>query len=814
LNLSKPSRCLPAVPALADITQSQHRELEICMDLSTSAQESAEKLHQSEERFRQLVEGAKDYAIVMLNPAGNVVSWNTGAQLINGYEEAEILGQNLSIFYTGSESGQAAHQEHLNIARTEGRFETDGWRLRKSGEVFWANVVITRLNDLSGALSGFSKVTRDITERKKSETQLLESEARTRAILAAAVDAILTIDEFGSIESLNHATEKMFGYAAQELIGQNVRMLMPAPYRQEHDGYLNNHMLTGQKKIIGIGREVVGLRKNGHTFPMDLAVSKVESGGRRVFTGIVRDISERKASESQLRESEARTRAILAAAVDAIITIDEFGKIESLNSATEKLFGYTAEQMVGQNVKMLMPSPYRNEHDGYLSNHMRTGEKKIIGIGREVTGRRQNGETFPMELAVSTVETGGRKVFTGIVRDITERKRSESQLIESEARTRAILAAAVDAIIIIDASGTIESMNTATEKLFGYTADEMLGNNVRMLMPAPYRAEHDGYLHNYIGTGQKKIIGIGREVTGLRKNGDTFPMDLAVSEVAMGGRQLFTGIVRDITERKKSEVELVKAANALRQRNEDLLRSNQELDSFAYIASHDLKEPLRGIHNYATFLIEDYHDQLDDEGKDKLDTLKRLTQRLDGLLDSLLELSRLGRVDFTPGAVDLDQIVHETLESLSITLQERKTEIRLPAPLPIVLGDAVLLGEVFRNLVTNAMKYNEKSERSIEIGCEPVVRKSSTGDSSTTGARAALYVRDNGIGIPEQHLESVFRIFKRLHAREAFGGGTGVGLAITKKVIERHGGDIWIESTPDVGTTIYFTVAGLHGVRA
>src|SRR6185295_12556418 len=131
-------------------------------------------------------------------------------------------------------------------------------------------------------------------------------------------------------------------------------------------------------------------------------------------------------------------------------------------------------------------------------------------------------------------------------------------------------------------------------------------------------------------------------VIGLRKNGDTFPMDLAVSEVKMGDRRVFTGIVRDITERKRAEAQLLDNAAELRQRNEELLRSNQELDAFAYIASHDLKEPLRGIHNYASFLIEDYHDQLDDEGKDKLDTLKRLSQRLDGLLDSLLEISRLG----------------------------------------------------------------------------------------------------------------------------------------------------------------------------
>lgn len=769
----------------------------------TERRKAESQLFESEARMRAILAAAVD-AIITIDGIGTIESVNYATERLFGYTADEIIGKNVKMLMP--QPYRQEHDSYLHNHMSTGQKKIIGigrevFGLRKNGETFPMDLAVSAVE--TGGRKVFTGIVRDISGRKQAETQLLESEARNRAILAAAVDAIITIDEFGTIESLNPATERLFGYRAEEMLGQNVKMLMPAPYRGEHDGYLHNHMHTGQRKIIGIGREVFGLRKNGETFPMDLAVSKVETMGRKVFTGIVRDITERKKSEVQLVESEARTRAILAAAVDAIIIIDATGTIESMNAATQRLFGYTAEEMVGKNVKMLMPQPYRHEHDGYLHNYTSTGVKKIIGIGREVFGLRKNGDTFPMDLAVSEVAMGGRRLFTGIVRDITERKRSESQLIESEARTRAILSAAVDAIIIIDASGVIESMNAATQRLFGYSSEEMVGHNVKMLMPESYRKEHDGYLHNYTTTGEKKIIGIGREVTGRRKNGETFPMDLAVSEVAMGGRRLFTGIVRDITERKRSEAELVDAANALRQRNEDLLRSNQELDSFAYIASHDLKEPLRGIHNYASFLMEDYHDKLDDDGKDKLETLTRLTQRLDGLLDSLLELSRLGRVDFVPASIDLNQIVAETLEALAITLQQRKTAVRIPAPLPQVQGDAVLLGEVLRNLVTNAMKYSTSAEPWIEIGAEADPRH-------PQGNGIALYVRDNGIGIPAKHFETVFRIFKRLHEREAFGGGTGVGLAITKKVIERHGGDIWIDSTPGIGTTMYFTLAGLR----
>ena len=424
-----------------------------------------------------------------------------------------------------------------------------------------------------------------------------------------------------------------------------------------------------------------------------------------------------------------------------------------------------------------------------------------------MVGLRKDGSTFPMDLAVSEVQLEGRRLFTGIVRDITERKAAEHALLDSEARTRAILSAAVDAIITIDEGGLIESMNPASEQLFGYTAEEMISRNVNALMPSPYQEEHDGYLHNYLTTGVKKIIGSGREVVGLRKDGSTFPMDLAVSEVQLEGRRLFTGIVRDITDRKRGEERLRVIASELSGKNADLLRSNQELDAFAYIASHDLKEPLRGIHNYATFLVEDYSEILDDDGKDKLQTLTRLTQRLDGLLDSLLEFSRLGRVDFALNQTDMNDVVADVIDSMRITLDEKNIDIRIPHRLPRVRGDKVMLGEVYRNLITNAVKYNESADKWIEIGSGTDSRPLKPDKAPARRRSTVFYVRDNGLGIPEKHFDVIFRIFKRLHERDAFGGGTGVGLTIVKKVVERHGGEIWLESQPGNGTTFYFTLA-------
>jgi light-regulated signal transduction histidine kinase (bacteriophytochrome) len=241
-------------------------------------------------------------------------------------------------------------------------------------------------------------------------------------------------------------------------------------------------------------------------------------------------------------------------------------------------------------------------------------------------------------------------------------------------------------------------------------------------------------------------------------------------------------------------------AQELKAKNAELARSNQELDDFAYIASHDLKEPLRGIHNYSKFLLDDYGTRLDEEAKEKLATLCRLAQRMETLIDSLLQFSRVGRVELASREADLNELVRSALESLQITLREERVDVRVPRPLPAVTCDRVRVAEVFHNLIANAVKYNDKPQKWVEVG----VREAAAGPP-------VLYVRDNGIGIPPKHHQAVFRIFKRLHGRDKYGGGTGAGLTIVKKIVERHGGRIWVESTPGEGTTFFFTLGPEEG---
>jgi light-regulated signal transduction histidine kinase (bacteriophytochrome) len=246
---------------------------------------------------------------------------------------------------------------------------------------------------------------------------------------------------------------------------------------------------------------------------------------------------------------------------------------------------------------------------------------------------------------------------------------------------------------------------------------------------------------------------------------------------------------------------VLRQADELASMNTELQRSNEDLDSFAYIASHDLKEPLRGIHNYANFLMEDYAEVLNDDGIEKLQTLVRLTQRMEDLINSLLYFSRLGRVELIVETVNLDEVVHQAIATLAIARPHNEVEFQIPQPLPSIKGDRAQMNELFTNLISNAIKYNDKAKQWIEIGF--VAEDEENFDLYPP----TFYVRDNGIGILPEHLDKIFQIFRRLHGRDEFSGGTGVGLTIARKIVERHGGKIWIESTYGQGSTFYFTLA-------
>jgi PAS domain S-box-containing protein len=377
--------------------------------------------------------------------------------------------------------------------------------------------------------------------------------------------------------------------------------------------------------------------------------------------------------------------------------------------------------------------------------------------------------------------------------------RMRRQLERRDARLEAVIENAPDGMIVVDRDGVLLQVNAQMASLTGYARDEMVGNPVEMLVPESIRAEHVAYRDGYFAAPAiRPMKGQGQLVL-RRKDGSEMPVEISLAPIRDGGTLTAIASVRDVTDRVRIEEEK-------RQFVTQLEASNKELDDFAYIASHDLKEPLRGIHHYATFVLEDYADRLDDEGREKLLTLTRLTQRMEDLINDLLTYSRLGRVDMARAETDLDALVRDLVDSLHVSLKERGCNVVLPSPLPAVHCDRVRVREVFANLIANASKYNESPEPTVEIGALP--GPVPAGGDGVPLAGPVFYVRDNGIGIPERHQTAIFGIFKRLHARDKYGGGTGAGLTIVKKIVEQHGGRIWLESAPGKGSTFHFTLNG------
>ena len=253
---------------------------------------------------------------------------------------------------------------------------------------------------------------------------------RLKSIFNHSNDGIITIDRLGLIESVNPAAAHIFGYQPDEVIGQNIKILMPEPYQSEHDNYINRYQQTGTPHIIGIGREVEGKRKDGSTFPFYLSVSEVKLEGKVIYTGFIHDISNLKRKEAELRDSQNQLLSLFETAVDGIVIINDRGIMQMVNPAVSRLFGYDHESLVGQNVKLLMAGKVQQEHDSYIQNYLNTKKAIIIGIGREVEGTRKDGSTFPIKLSVSEIKQDGKPMFTGIIHDLTEQKKAQKAILQ------------------------------------------------------------------------------------------------------------------------------------------------------------------------------------------------------------------------------------------------------------------------------------------------------------------------------------------------------------------------------------------------
>lgn len=486
-------------------------------------------------------------------------------------------------------------------------------------------------------------------------------------------------------------------------------------------------------------------------------------------------------------------RAIINDVIDGIITINDHGIIISVNPATSKLFGYLPEEMIGQNVNILMPEP---------------DEAKIIGKGREGKGKRKNGEFFPFLLSISEVFIGTEKIYAGIIQDITELKKTENALKESESKINAIFNGAVDGVITIDNRGIIEMVNPAAAKLFGYDQSEMLGQNIKMLMPDPDKRQHDGYIKNYQNTGERKIIGIGREVSAITKDGRLFPIYLSISEVKLENRTIYTGFIHDISQQKlREQLEEVVAKleisnNNLKKAEKDIrkaLNKEKELNElksrFVTIASHEFRTPLSTILSSAS-LISRYREENEDEKRMKhVERIKSSVNNLKTILDDFLSISKIeeGKVYNLPSDFNLIEFSKEIIDDMQVMAKEGQEIVYThQGNGTIVTLDKQLLKNILNNLLSNAIKYSSEAKKIVfsTVITEKLIK---------------INVQDEGIGIPDADKEYLFDPFFRAQNAGNI-QGTGLGLHIVKKYVDMMGGEMSYSSELDKGTlfTIVF----------
>ncbi|WP_156428751.1 PAS domain S-box protein [Magnetospirillum sp. XM-1] len=491
-----------------------------------------------------------------------------------------------------------------------------------------------------------------------------------------------------------------------------------------------------------------------------------------------------------LRAKEERFRAIADYTFDWESWLDQDGRLRWVNPAVERLAGYSIEQCLAMED---YPLPMIYEGDRAEIRRLRQSA---------LTGNFESGVEFRLVCRnglVKWVMASFQPIFDDSgaimgtrwsIHDITDRKRAEQRLRESEVRFRSVTQTAADAIISVNGQGDIVSWNVGAERIFGYAEAEVLGSNVTMILPEAYRQRHEDGLRRAVATGDAPILGVPSLFEGLRRDGQVFPVELTLSRWDMDNGAFFTAILRDVTERKMAEQELA-------ERTAELERSNAELQQFAYVASHDLQEPLRTVTSFLQLLRRRYDGALDDNAREYIHFAADGAARMHRLITDLLVYSRVSTHGRTFEKVKMEAVLDLVLTNLGAAIEEAGAEITRD-PMPDVDADQIQMVSLLQNLVGNAIKYRAP-------GTVPRVHVGAVRD----GENWTFSVQDNGIGIDPKYFDRVFVIFQRLHARGEY-EGTGIGLAVAKKIVERHGGRIWLESEPGRGSTFHFTLPVCH----
>src|SRR5665647_1424683 len=608
------------------------------------------------------------------------------------------------------------------------------------------------------------------SERKKAEELKLVSKYN-RSLIEASLDPLVTIGPDGKITDVNEATELVTGYSREELIGTDFANYFTDPekaregYQQVfREGFVRDYPLRIQ-------------HKHGYLTPVlyNASIYRDESGEVIGIFAAARDITELKKAEEKIQ--------ILANAVessdDAIITKSLDGIIASWNKGAETVYGYSGEEVLGKPMSILEPDNLKGEVKR-LAKKIKRGER----IRHYETLRlKKDGTIINVSITLSPVfnASGELVAISTIVRDITENKKAEETLRLSNIYNRSLIEASLDPLVTIGPDGKITDVNEATELITGYSRDELIGTDFTNYFTDPEKAR-EGYQEVFR---EGLVFDYALEIQ--HRNGRMTPVlyNASVYKDESGEVIGVFAAARDITERKKAE-------EILKLKLEELARSNAELEQFAYVSAHDLQEPLRMITSYLQLLQRRYQGNLDDKADKYIHFAVDGAFRMQNLINDLLEFSRVTTRGREPEPTNCEFVLNQVSSNLEIYIKENKATVSHD-PLPDVMADYTQIVQVFQNLIINGIKFHSEEAPKIHI-------------SAGRNAREWIFlVQDNGIGIDPQYSEKIFEVFKRLHKKEEY-PGTGIGLAICKKIVERHGGRIWVECELDKGSTFYFTL--------
>jgi len=600
-------------------------------------------------------------------------------------------------------------------------------------------------------------------------------------ILQHANDAIFAIDLSGKIMQCSTSIERFYGYPHEDLHGKKYEMLLPDIRRKEFES-IRDSLLFGEQSVPF---ETERVTKKRTIIKISASYSDIKDDSGRIIgiSVIERIIMHRRSMES-------KAQALLETAPDAMVIVNSFGQIILINMQTEKLFGYKKDELLGQDVEILIPDRFISKHSGHRKLFFSNAKARTMGEGQELYGKHRSGKEFPVEISLSPLETEEGLLVSAAIRDISSRKKAEEKF-------RNLLESAPDAIIIVNESGIIQLVNVQTEKMFKYKRTEMVGNKIELLMPPRYNTVHQNHRVNYFKNPKVRQMGEGFDLLGRDKEGKEFPVEISLSPLETEDGLLVSAAIRDISEKKKLE-------NQIREININLEKKvlyrtagpetkNKELEQFAYVASHDLQEPLRTISSFVGFLKDEYSGRLDENADNYLVYISQASERMQTLIKDLLDYSRIGRKRIIQD-VNCNEILTDVLADLSSAIDETKAKIIVPGPLPVVKGYSTELKQLFQNLISNSIKFHKEN-------IAPEI--SICGEKINGGWQFSF--KDNGIGINKKHHERIFVIFQRLHNRSEY-EGSGIGLSHCKKIVDLHGGKLWVDSELDKGSNFQFTI--------